>query len=121
MCVSEHSDSGSTLHKNVTGSAGSKFEPFVSSWVNTAMLLRDEVRQTGHRLLTRASPIPEQPAYSPALVLFTFLTGLLLQDTWLCSLMAAWAVDGLGSQTVLSLHLASTTHWLCDFGHFLHF
>lgn len=81
MCISKHNDQGNTLHRNVTGSADSKFELLASSWMNIVMLLRDKVLQTGHPLLTRASPTPEQPAYSPDLVLFIFFIGLLLQDT----------------------------------------
>lgn len=80
MCISKHNEQGNTLHRNVTGSADSKFEVFVSSWMNTVMLLRDNVLQTGHPLLTRAFPMPEQPAYSPDLVLFIFFIGLALRD-----------------------------------------
>lgn len=85
MCISKHNEQGNTLHRNVTGSADSKFEVFVSSWMSTVMLLRENVLQTGHPLLTRAFPMPEQPACSPDWVLFLFFTGLLLQDTTLQS------------------------------------
>lgn len=101
-CVSLSIMTRGTLHKNVMVSADSKSEILLSSWMNTVVLLRVNVPETGCPLLARASPLPEQPAFSPDLVLVIFFTGLLLQDVSLCCLTEkVWAVDHLQSQTEL--------------------
>lgn len=80
--------------------ADSKSEILLASLMNTVVLLRVNVPETGHPLLVRASPLPEQPAFSPDLVLVIFFTGLLLQDVSLCCLMEkVWAVNDLRSQS----------------------
>lgn len=73
MYVCKHRDQGSSLRRNGTGDG--KSETFFSSQMNAVMLLgRTCYRRAS--LLRRASPLLEQPAFSPDLVLFIVFTGL---------------------------------------------